>query len=67
MAEIPVKIRGGSPLTLGVRANVIIPEVRIEQPEFDFGEVLYGDSKSLTLTLHNDSNIDAVLILDLRA
>ena len=32
----------------------------------DFGGVTFGDSKVLPLTIVNNSNIDAKLILDLR-
>lgn len=49
-----------------MRANAIIPDVRIEEDNFDFGGVTFGDSKILPLTIHNHSNIDAKLILDLR-
>lgn len=49
-----------------IRANAIIPDVKIEEEQFDFGGVTFGDSKILPLTIHNDSNIDAKLILDLR-
>lgn len=44
----------------------MIPDVKIEEDGFDFGGVTFGDCKILPLTIHNDSNIDAKLILDLR-
>lgn len=65
-AEITVHIRGAKPLKVPVRANAIIPDVKIEEDIFDFSGVTFGDSKILPLTLHNDSNIDAKLVLDLR-
>lgn len=49
-----------------MRAQSIIPQVSIEEDAFDFGGVTFGDSKTLPLTLVNDSNIEARLILDLR-
>jgi len=64
--KIHVKIRGGDVLPLTVLANAIIPDVRIEEEVFDFGGVTFGDSKVLPLTIHNDSNIEALLILDMR-
>jgi hypothetical protein len=65
-SEITVHIRGGKPLKLPIRANAIIPDVKIEEEVFDYQGVTFGDSKILPLTIHNDSNIDAKLILDLR-
>lgn len=53
-------------MKIPVRANAIIPDVKVEEDIFDYGGVTFGDSKILPLTLHNDSNIDAKLILDLR-
>ena len=49
-----------------MRAQSIIPQVSIEEDAFDFGGVTFGDCKTLPLTLVNDSNIEARLILDLR-
>ena len=49
-----------------MKANAIIPDVKIEEDTFDFGGVTFGDSKILPLTIHNFSNIEAKLILDLR-
>lgn len=65
-SELTVFIRGGKPIVIPVRANAIIPDVKIEEEQFDFGGVTFGDSKILPLTLHNDSNIEAKLILDIR-
>lgn len=63
---ITVNIRGGKPLQIPVRANAIIPDVKIEEDQFDFGGVTLGDSKILPVTIHNNSNIEAKIILDLR-
>lgn len=65
-SEITVHIRGAKPLKIPVRANAIVPDVKIEEDIFDYGGVTFGDSKILPLTIHNDSNIDAKIILDLR-
>lgn len=65
-SEITVHIRGGKPLKIPVRANAIVPDVKIEEEIFDFSGVTFGDSKILPLTIHNDSNIEAKLILDIR-
>jgi len=63
---ITVNIRGSKPLTIPVKAKAIIPNVFIEQEQFDFGGVTCGDSKILPLNIHNQSDIEAKLILDLR-
>ena len=65
-SEITIHIRGAKPLKVPVRANAIVPDVKIEEDIFDYGGVTFGDSKILPLTIHNDSNIDAKIILDLR-
>lgn len=65
-SEITVHIRGGKSLKIPVRANSIIPDVKIEETILDYGGITFGDSKILPLTIHNDSNIEAQLILDLR-
>ena len=65
-SEITVNIRGAKPLKIPVRANAIVPDVKIEEEAFDYGGVTFGDSRILPLTLHNDSNIEAKIILDLR-
>jgi hypothetical protein len=64
--EITVLIRGGKPLKIPVKAQSIVPDVKIEEEMFDFGGVTFGDSKTLPLTIYNESNIEAKLILDLR-
>jgi len=53
-------------LKIPVKAKAIIPDVKIEEDVFDFGGVTFGDSKIIPLTIHNDSDIDAKLILDIR-
>lgn len=65
-STIMVNIRGGKPIPMPIKANAIIPDVKILQENFDFSGVTFGDSKVLPLTIHNYSNIEAKLILDLR-
>ena len=64
--EIVVHIRGGKPLRIPVLVNSIIPEIFIEEREIDFGGITFGDSKTLPLTIVNNSNITAKVILDMR-
>lgn len=44
----------------------MIPLVAVEEEKFEFGGVTFGDSKTLPLSLINESNIDAKVVLDLR-
>ena len=65
--KLTVNLRGGKPLTLPFNVNVVLPKIRVLQEKFDFGSVItLGNSAKLEMTLVNESNIRAVLILDLR-
>ena len=64
--EIEVFIRGGNPIKVPIKAHAVVPQVKIIEEVFDFGGVTFGDSKTLDLTLENESSIEAKLIVDLR-
>ena len=49
-----------------VRACSKIPDIEIEEAELDFGGITFGDSKTLPLTVYNNSDIPAKLLLDIR-
>ena len=53
-------------MKIPVIVNCIVPEIYIEGKAIDFGGVTFGDSKSLSLTIINESDITAKLILDIR-
>ena len=63
--DILVNIRGGKPAKLAIKAEAVVPQVRILEEEFDFGGVTYGGTGTLKMTLVNDSNIGALLDIDL--
>jgi len=63
---IIIKIRGGSDLKIPFYAEVSIPDVYIKEDDFNFGEIRYGNSGKLEMTLVNNSTLDTMLILDLR-
>ena len=63
--EILANIRGGKQAKLMVRGETIVPQVRIAEDEFDFGGVTFGSTGILKMTLINDSNITAMLDVDL--
>jgi hypothetical protein len=65
-ADITVNIRGGKPLKMPVRACAKIPAIEIAEAGLDFGGITLGDSKTLSLTVYNHSDIPAKLILDIR-
>jgi len=65
-SEIVLNIRGGKPIKIPVKANIIAPEVFIEEKEINFGGVTIGDQKTMDLTIHNNSDISAKLELDIR-
>ena len=49
-----------------MNVSTIIPQVRILEDQFDFGGITYGNTGVLTMTIVNDSNIQAQLNFDLR-
>ena len=64
--DVLINIRGGNPLTLTIKANIIIPEVSIVQNEFNFGEVAYNEKSIQKLTFNNRSKLSARIIVDLK-
>ena len=64
--EIEVQIRGGNAIKIPIKAHAVIPQVKMVEEIFDFSGVTFGDSKTLSLTLENESSIEAKLIVDLR-
>ena len=64
-AEIPILIRGGKSLLLNVKANIVQPEVIIQEEKFDFGEVCFNEPKIKILTFTNKSKLPANVFIDL--
>ena len=64
--EVKINLRGAQPAILTISATTIIPDVRIKEEEFNFGEVTFGNTESLKMTLVNESQIDIILTMDLR-
>ena len=63
--EIPIMIRGGKNLLLKLVANIVQPEVIIEEEKFDFGGVCYNETKTKHLTLRNKSKLPASVYINL--
>jgi len=64
--DIQLKIRGGQILKIPFNAIVSIPNVYIVEDIIDFGDIRYGNKGTINITLRNDSDLIATIILDLR-
>ncbi|EWS70940.1 flagellar associated protein, putative (macronuclear) [Tetrahymena thermophila SB210] len=65
--DIIVYIRGGRILKLPFQGQTIIPQVSILEELFDFGNITtLGNQGILKMSLQNNSNIPADLVLDMR-
>lgn len=64
--DLMVYVRGGQTQKMTIFGNIVIPKVSIKEEEFNFGEVLYDNTKELVMTVVNESNIRAQLTVDLR-
>lgn len=49
-----------------VKARSIVPDIYIEESSIDFQGVTIGDQKELPITIINNSDITAKIILDIR-
>ena len=65
--EVPILIRGGKGLTLKITANIVQPEVIIEQNSFDFGGVSFNEQSTKVLTFNNKSHLSANVIVNLNS
>jgi hypothetical protein len=64
--DVWLNLRGGKPIKINMHANTIIPQVHIIEDSFDFGGITFGNNGFQTMTVINESSIQAVLNLDLR-
>lgn len=51
--ELPLALDDGPCYTVQLRVNVTIPELQLSQNSLDFGELLLGQCKTMTVQLHN--------------
>lgn len=64
---VQILIRGSKPIDLPVKANVILPQVLIENEEIDFGSIpVEGNPAQKEVILINESNIQVDLELRLQ-
>jgi hypothetical protein len=62
---VEIFIRGGPKLILKIKANVIQPNVFIDQDEFNFGNVAFNEQVIKTMTFKNHSKLDAKVYINL--
>lgn len=63
--NLEISVRGGKTISLEVNANVIVPRVRILEPEIDFGGITCKSTAFHEITIVNDSPIPAALVINL--
>ena len=64
---VTILIRAGPKIHLRITANVVLPNVYIEETNFDFGEVAMTESVVRTITFKNDSKPSAKIVINLDA
>ena len=64
---MPIVIRGGRSLILKITANIIQPEVIIEEEKFNFGGVCFNEMKIKNLTLTNKSKLPTSVYINLNS
>ncbi|MCQ2815955.1 MAG: hypothetical protein MJ252_01695, partial [archaeon] len=65
--EVPILIRGAPKLILKIKANIVQPEVTIEEESFEFGGVSLNESATKTLTFVNNSQLEAKVNVNMNA
>lgn len=58
-------VRGGRPAKLPLIGNAIVPDVEIQQEEFNFGGITIGATACQVLSIDNRGDIPAVMHVDL--
>lgn len=55
--HLPIKVQNGGKYIIELRANINIPDLRLSDSMVDFGKVLVGTSKIITIRLINEKII----------
>lgn len=63
--KVEILIRGGNKLILTLKANIMEPNVYIEEEKFDFGQITFGGECARKLTFVNTSPLTARVIINL--
>lgn len=56
--ELPVEIENGPKYIVEIRANVTVPELGFSDQEVNFGKVICGQKKTITLRISNDREVE---------
>lgn len=62
---ISVCVRGGRTTRLPISAATVVPDVVLQEDEYDFGQVTVGSTMRTRVTLENRGVIPAALVVDL--
>ncbi|KAJ3184326.1 hypothetical protein HK101_009853, partial [Irineochytrium annulatum] len=55
--ELPINILGGPTTTLLLRADVTLPDLSVSSNEIDFGEIVCGRRKTVSIQLQNKNTV----------
>ena len=57
--DVPVDIKGGPPVVLRLRANVTVPDIVVTPNKVDFGDVVVGQCRVVTVQVTNTAPVAA--------
>eukprot|EP00392_Amoebophrya_sp_AT5.2_P009549 g9577.t1 len=63
---VNVLIRGGKTIRLPISAQAVVPNIEVEEQEFEFGQLTLGAVHTLPLTLRNSSAVEGTLYMNLQ-
>ena len=65
-SSFSINVRGGKPIKIKVKIEVIVPDAKVLNDEFDFGSTYLGATTVRQLRIANSSQVDAIFTVDLR-
>ena len=65
-SSIQIMVRGGKPIKIKVKAQIVVPTAKVLNEEFDFGSTYLGATTVRKVKISNTSHVGAVFTLDLR-
>ncbi|CAD7936763.1 unnamed protein product [Amoebophrya sp. A120] len=63
---VNVLIRGGKTIRLPISAQAVVPNIELEEAEFEFGSLTLGAVHTLPMTLRNSSAVEGTLYINLQ-
>jgi len=64
LKKIDILIRGGEKIPMTIKARVVIPDIRIDQTEFNFGIISFNEKSTQLLSFKNTSNLSARILIN---